>query len=141
MGEVMLRSNTVMAGYFQDEAATAAAFRGGWLHTGDLGVVHPDGYVELRDRAGLTASNRNQRPDRVSGGTVLMVGYGLCESALESGKGSGCRHVARRRSCDSARSGITPAGLQPKSRSSRFVEVRARRETKPVMRESVLPVF
>ena len=51
MGEVVLRSNTVMAGYFQDEAATAAAFRGGWLHTGDLGVVHPDGYVELRDRA------------------------------------------------------------------------------------------
>jgi fatty-acyl-CoA synthase len=51
MGEVMLRSNTVMAGYFQDEAATAAAFRGGWLHTGDLGVVYPNGYVELRDRA------------------------------------------------------------------------------------------
>jgi fatty-acyl-CoA synthase len=51
MGEVVIRSNTVMAGYYQDPEATARAFRGGWFHTGDLGVVHPDGYVELRDRA------------------------------------------------------------------------------------------
>ncbi len=51
MGEVVVRSNTVMAGYFADAAATEQAFRGGWLHTGDLGVQHPDGYVELRDRA------------------------------------------------------------------------------------------
>ena len=51
MGEVVIRGNTVMAGYFRDEAATEAAFRGGWFRTGDLGVVHPDGYVELRDRA------------------------------------------------------------------------------------------
>ena len=50
MGELVVRSNTVMAGYFRDEAATAEAFRGGWLHTGDLGVMHPGGYVELRDR-------------------------------------------------------------------------------------------
>jgi fatty-acyl-CoA synthase len=39
-----------MTGYYRDEAATAEAFRGGWFHSGDLGVVHPDGYVELRDR-------------------------------------------------------------------------------------------
>ena len=51
MGEVVIRSNTVMAGYYQDTEATAQAFRGGWFHTGDLGVLHPDGYVELRDRA------------------------------------------------------------------------------------------
>jgi fatty-acyl-CoA synthase len=51
MGELLVRSNTVMAGYFRDEAGTAEAFRGGWFHTGDLGVRHPDGYVELRDRA------------------------------------------------------------------------------------------
>jgi fatty-acyl-CoA synthase len=51
MGELVIRSNTVMAGYFEDAAATEQAFRGGWLHTGDLGVVHPDGYIELRDRA------------------------------------------------------------------------------------------
>jgi fatty-acyl-CoA synthase len=51
MGEVVIRSNTVMAGYYEDPDATAHAFRGGWFHTGDLGVLHPDGYVELRDRA------------------------------------------------------------------------------------------
>jgi fatty-acyl-CoA synthase len=50
MGEVVMRGNNVMAGYFRDPEATAAAFRGGWFHSGDLGVVHPDGYIELRDR-------------------------------------------------------------------------------------------
>jgi fatty-acyl-CoA synthase len=51
MGEVVMRGNNVMKGYFADEEATANAFRGGWFHSGDLGVMHPDGYVELRDRA------------------------------------------------------------------------------------------
>ena len=51
MGEVVMRGNNVMKGYFGDPEATAAAFRGGWFHSGDLGVMHPDGYVELRDRA------------------------------------------------------------------------------------------
>jgi fatty-acyl-CoA synthase len=51
MGEVVMRGNNVMKGYFGDEAATAEAFRGGWFHSGDLGVMHPDGYVEIRDRA------------------------------------------------------------------------------------------
>ena len=50
MGEVVLRGNTVMAGYLDDAAATAEAFRGGWLHSGDAAVVHPDGRIELRDR-------------------------------------------------------------------------------------------
>ena len=51
MGEIVMRGNTVMAGYYLDPEATAAAFRGGWFHSGDLGVMHPDGYIELRDRA------------------------------------------------------------------------------------------
>jgi fatty-acyl-CoA synthase len=51
MGEVVMRGNNVMKGYFADEAATAEAFRGGWFHSGDLAVMHPDGYIELRDRA------------------------------------------------------------------------------------------
>jgi fatty-acyl-CoA synthase len=50
MGEVVLRGNTVMAGYLDDSAATAEAFRGGWLHSGDAAVVHPDGRIEVRDR-------------------------------------------------------------------------------------------
>jgi fatty-acyl-CoA synthase len=51
MGEVIMRGNNVMTGYYNDPAATAEAFRGGWFHSGDLAVVHPDGYIELRDRA------------------------------------------------------------------------------------------
>jgi fatty-acyl-CoA synthase len=50
MGEVVMRGNNVMKGYFADPEATAAAFAGGWFHSGDIGVMHPDGYVELRDR-------------------------------------------------------------------------------------------
>jgi fatty-acyl-CoA synthase len=51
MGEVVIRGNNVMAGYFRAEDATAAAFRGGWFHSGDLAVWHPDNAIELRDRA------------------------------------------------------------------------------------------
>jgi len=50
IGEVVMRGNNVMKGYFEDPEATADAFAGGWFHSGDLGVVHPDGYIELRDR-------------------------------------------------------------------------------------------
>ncbi len=50
MGEVVMRGNNVMSGYFDDETATATAFAGGWFHSGDLAVWHPDGNIELRDR-------------------------------------------------------------------------------------------
>jgi fatty-acyl-CoA synthase len=51
MGEVMLRGNTVMKGYLKNPRATRAAFRGGWFHSGDLAVRHPDHYVEIKDRS------------------------------------------------------------------------------------------
>ena len=51
MGEVFLRGNTVMKGYLKNREATADAFAGGWFHSGDLGVWHPDGYIELKDRS------------------------------------------------------------------------------------------
>jgi fatty-acyl-CoA synthase len=51
IGELMLRGNTVMMGYLKNPAATEEAFAGGWFHTGDLAVMHPDGYVEVKDRA------------------------------------------------------------------------------------------
>ena len=51
IGELMLRGNTVMRGYLKNPEATEEAFRGGWFHTGDLAVRHPDGYVEMKDRA------------------------------------------------------------------------------------------
>jgi fatty-acyl-CoA synthase len=51
LGELVLRSNTVMKGYLKNPEATKAAFAGGWFHTGDLAVRHPDGYVEIKDRS------------------------------------------------------------------------------------------
>jgi fatty-acyl-CoA synthase len=49
-GEIVARGNVIMAGYYNDPEATEQALRGGWFHTGDAAVVHPDGYVEIRDR-------------------------------------------------------------------------------------------
>ena len=51
LGEVMFRGNIVMKGYLKNPSATDAAFAGGWFHTGDIGVLHPDGYIELKDRS------------------------------------------------------------------------------------------
>jgi len=50
MGEIVIRGNAVMKGYYNDPAATAKAIREGWFHSGDAAVVHPDGYIEIRDR-------------------------------------------------------------------------------------------
>ena len=51
LGEVMFRGNIVMKGYLRNPKATADAFAGGWFHSGDLGVLHPDGYIQLKDRS------------------------------------------------------------------------------------------
>ena len=51
IGELMVRGNTIMKGYLKNPGATKAALAGGWFHTGDLGVVHPDGYTEVKDRS------------------------------------------------------------------------------------------
>ncbi|MHA6642783.1 AMP-binding protein [Mesorhizobium sp. A623] len=51
LGEIVLRGNTLMSGYYRDVAATEAAFAGGVFHTGDIAVMHPDGYVEIKDRS------------------------------------------------------------------------------------------
>src|SRR5262249_54449354 len=51
IGEIMVRGNTVMLGYLKEPTATADTLRDGWMHTGDLAVEHPDGYVEIKDRA------------------------------------------------------------------------------------------
>jgi fatty-acyl-CoA synthase len=51
IGEVMFRGNVVMRGYLKNPAASEQAFAGGWFHSGDLGVIHPDGYIQLKDRS------------------------------------------------------------------------------------------
>jgi fatty-acyl-CoA synthase len=50
LGEVIMRGNNTMKGYYRDPEATERAFAGGWFHSGDLAVMHADGYIELRDR-------------------------------------------------------------------------------------------
>jgi len=51
MGEIFFRGNVVMKGYLKNPSATEEAFAGGWFHTGDLAVMHPDGYVKIKDRS------------------------------------------------------------------------------------------
>jgi len=51
LGEVMMRGNVVMKGYLKNKTSTEKAFEGGWFHTGDLGVMHPDDYIQLKDRS------------------------------------------------------------------------------------------
>ncbi len=51
LGELLIRGNTLMKGYLKNEAGTQEAFKDGWFHTGDIAVMHPDGYVEIKDRA------------------------------------------------------------------------------------------
>jgi fatty-acyl-CoA synthase len=72
MGEVVVRGNIVMKGYHDDPAATAEAFRGGWFHSGDLAVMHPNGDIELRDR---------KKDIVISGGeniSTIEVEHALC---------------------------------------------------------------
>src|SRR5699024_12251502 len=61
MGEIIMRGNNVMKGYLGAPDATAEAFRGGWFHTGDLAVMHPDGYVQILDRAKIGRASCRER--------------------------------------------------------------------------------
>jgi fatty-acyl-CoA synthase len=77
-----MRGNNVMAGYHADPEATADAFRGGWFHSGDLGVRHPDGYVELRDRAKDIIVSGGENISTVEVERVLDAHPAVLESAV-----------------------------------------------------------
>jgi fatty-acyl-CoA synthase len=51
MGEIMIRGNTVMKGYYKNEEATKLSLKNGWFHSGDLAVIHPNGYIQVKDRS------------------------------------------------------------------------------------------
>jgi fatty-acyl-CoA synthase len=82
MGEVVIRSNTVMAGYYRDEEGTTEAFRGGWFHSGDLGVLHPDGHVELRDRAKDVIISGGENVSTIEVEQVLIRHPAVLEAAV-----------------------------------------------------------
>jgi acyl-CoA synthetase (AMP-forming)/AMP-acid ligase II len=82
MGEIVMRGNTVMAGYYLDPEATAEAFRGGWFHSGDLGVMFPDGYIELRDRAKDIVISGGENISTVEVEQALMSHLCVLEAAV-----------------------------------------------------------
>ena len=109
MGEIVMRGNNVMAGYYLDPDATAEAFRGGWFHSGDLGVMHPDGYIELRDRS---------KDVVISGGeniSTIEVEQALMSHPAVRGRG----HRGTRRQVGRAPQGVRRAPRGPERDSAR----------------------
>ena len=82
MGELLMRGNIMMKGYLKDPAATAAAFAGGWFHTGDLGVWHPDGYAEIRDRAKAIIISGGENISTIEVESVLYRHPAVLEAAV-----------------------------------------------------------
>jgi fatty-acyl-CoA synthase len=82
LGEVMLRGNTVMKGYLRNPAANREAFAGGWFHTGDLGVMHPDGYIEVKDRAKDIVISGGENVSTLEVEEVLYAHPAIMEAAV-----------------------------------------------------------
>lgn len=82
MGEVLMRGNGVMLGYYKDEEATAQAFHGGWFHTGDLAVWHADGYIELKDRQKDIIISGGENISSVEVERVLLEHPSVLEAAV-----------------------------------------------------------
>ena len=82
MGEVFMRGNNVMKGYLKNEKATQEAFSGGWFHTGDLGVMHPDGYIELKDRSKDIIISGGENISTIEVESVLYQHPAVAEAAI-----------------------------------------------------------
>src|SRR5487761_975555 len=82
MGEVFMRGNVVMKGYLKNPRATEEAFAGGWFHTGDLGVTHPDGYIELKDRSKDIIISGGENISTVEVESVLYRHSAVLEAAV-----------------------------------------------------------
>jgi fatty-acyl-CoA synthase len=82
LGELVVRGNTVMKGYLNNPEATREAFAGGWLHTGDLAVLHPDGYVEIKDRSKDIIISGGENISSLEIEEVLYQHPGVIEAAV-----------------------------------------------------------
>jgi fatty-acyl-CoA synthase len=82
MGEIFMRGNIVMKGYLKNPKATEEAFAGGWFHTGDLAVAHPDGYIEIRDRSKDIIISGGENISTIEVGSVLYRHPAVLEAAV-----------------------------------------------------------
>jgi fatty-acyl-CoA synthase len=82
IGEVVMRGNNVMSGYLADQAATSKAFAGGWFHSGDLAVWHPDGNIELRDRSKDIIISGGENISSIEVQQTLMAHPDVVDSAV-----------------------------------------------------------
>ena len=82
LGEIVVRGNAVMKGYYQDPVATSEVMRGGWFHTGDAAVVHPDGYIEIRDRLKDVIISGGENISSVEVEGVLLRHPAVSEAAI-----------------------------------------------------------
>jgi acyl-CoA synthetase (AMP-forming)/AMP-acid ligase II len=82
LGEIVVRGNVVMEGYYNDPEATAKAMRGGWFHSGDVAVVHPDGYAEIRDRSKDIIISGGENISSVEIEAVLLRHAAVLEAAV-----------------------------------------------------------
>jgi fatty-acyl-CoA synthase len=82
LGEIVARGNVVMQGYYNDPNATAEAFAGGWFHSGDSAVVHPDGYVEIRDRIKDVIISGGENISSIEVEGALLSHYAVLEVAV-----------------------------------------------------------
>lgn len=105
VGEIMIRGNIAMKGYLDNPAATDEAFAGGWFHTGDLAVKHPEGYVEIRDRSKDIIISGGENISTVEVEGVLTEHPGVLEAAVvarrdEKWGETPCAFVTLRPGCD-----------------------------------------
>ncbi len=82
MGEVLIRGNTMMKGYLKNRPTTDAVFRGDWFHSGDLAVVHPDGYIEIKDRSKDIIISGGENISSLEVEEVLYRHPGVMEAAV-----------------------------------------------------------
>ncbi|KAJ0754411.1 putative AMP-dependent synthetase/ligase, AMP-binding enzyme domain, ANL domain-containing protein [Helianthus annuus] len=82
IGEIMFKGNTVMGGYFKDSRATQEAFSGGWFRSGDLGIKHPDGYIEVKDRSKDIIISGGENISSIEVETVIYSHPGVLEVAV-----------------------------------------------------------
>jgi fatty-acyl-CoA synthase len=82
LGEVVMRGNNVTIGYYRNEEATRAAFTDGWFHSGDVGAMHPDGYIELRDRKKDIIISGGENISSIEVEQVLVAHPAVAEAAV-----------------------------------------------------------